>query len=55
MGEGSPLARAYDLGSSTLLLGTRNCTSLHLAEARSGRADRCVQGATVLPKTLRAG
>jgi len=48
LGEGSPLARAYDLGASTLLLGTRNCTSLHLAEARSGRADRCVQGATVL-------
>ncbi|HEY5981526.1 MAG TPA: AAC(3) family N-acetyltransferase [Microlunatus sp.] len=48
LGEGSPLARAYDLGASTLLLGTRNCTSLHLAEARSGRAGRCVQGAAVL-------
>lgn len=48
MGDGSPLARAYDLGACTLLLGTRNCTSLHLAEARSGRADLCVQGATVL-------
>lgn len=48
IGDGSPLARAYDLGASTLLLGTRNCTSLHLAEARSGRADLCVQGATVL-------
>lgn len=48
LGEGSPLARAYDLGAWTLLLGTRSCTSLHLAEARSGRADRRLQGATVL-------
>lgn len=47
LAEGSPLARAYDLGASTLLLGTRNCTSLHLAEARSGRAQRCVEGATI--------
>jgi aminoglycoside 3-N-acetyltransferase len=47
LGEGSPLARAYDRGAKTLQLGTRNCTSLHLAEARSGRAQRCVQGATV--------
>lgn len=47
LGEGSPLARAYDLGASTLLLGTRNCTSLHLAEARSGRAASRVQGATI--------
>jgi aminoglycoside 3-N-acetyltransferase len=47
LGEGSPLARAYDLGAWSLQLGTRSCTSLHLAEARSGRADRCLQGATM--------
>lgn len=37
MGEGSPLAKLYDLGASVLLLGVgheRN-TSLHLAEART--------------------
>lgn len=36
MGEGSPLHRAYGLNAKTMLLGTRNCTSLHLAEALSG-------------------
>jgi len=36
MGEGSPLHRAYSLDARTLLLGTRSCTSLHLAEALSG-------------------
>lgn len=36
MGEGSPLHRAYELNAKTMLLGTRNCTSLHLAEALSG-------------------
>jgi len=38
MGEGSPLARIYDLDGHVLLLGVGfgNNTSLHLAECRSG-------------------
>jgi aminoglycoside 3-N-acetyltransferase len=37
LGEGSPLARVYDLDGRVLLLGTENNTSLHLAEVRSGK------------------
>jgi aminoglycoside 3-N-acetyltransferase len=37
LGEGSPLARLYDLDASILMLGTGydTCTSLHLAEHRA--------------------
>lgn len=48
LGEGSPLARAYELGALSLQLGTRRCTSLHLAEARAGRPERIQEGASVL-------
>ena len=54
MGEGSPLARAYSAGAMTLLLGTRNCTSLHLAEAFSGTASLCTQAAAVYQNGVRA-
>jgi len=47
LGEGSPLAQAYDLGVKVLLLGTRNCTSLHLAEVRAGLAVAITQGAAL--------
>ena len=36
LGEGSPLARIYDLNGRVLLLGTERNTSLHLAEVRAG-------------------
>lgn len=47
MGEGSPLARTYARGAKTMLLGTRKCTSLHLAEALSGTAPRTTSAAAV--------
>ncbi len=50
MGEGSPLARLYDVGGRVLLLGVghgRN-TSLHLAEYRAGVTGECERGAPVL-------
>lgn len=53
LGEGSPLARAYDLGAKVLLLGTRNCTSLHLAEVRAGLAPAITQGAALLVDGVR--
>ncbi|GMA16794.1 AAC(3) family N-acetyltransferase [Deinococcus metallilatus] len=37
LGEGSPLARVYDLNGRVLLLGTENNSSLHLAEVRAGK------------------
>lgn len=37
LGDGSPLARVYDLNGRVLLLGTDKNTSLHLAEARAGQ------------------
>lgn len=37
LGDGSPLARVYDLDGRVLLLGTQNNTSLHLAEVRAGK------------------
>ena len=42
MGEGSPLARLYELDASVLLLGVghENNTSLHLAEYRTRRPTR---------------
>jgi len=47
MGEGSPLHRTYALGAKTMLLGTRACTSLHLAEALSGTAPQTSAAAAV--------
>lgn len=37
LGNGSPLARVYDLDGRVLLLGTQNNSSLHLAEVRAGK------------------
>lgn len=54
MGEGSPLSRAYAPGAQTLLIGTRKCTSLHLAEALSGTAARRIQAAAVYRNGERA-
>ncbi|MDL2344866.1 AAC(3) family N-acetyltransferase [Deinococcus sp. MIMF12] len=48
LGEGSPLARVYDLDGRVLLLGTGKNTSLHLAEVRAGRRGTVTQGAPVL-------
>lgn len=52
LGEGSPLARLYDLGGSVLLLGVdhSNNTSLHLAEYRASLPNRrrITTGAPVL-------
>jgi len=44
MGEGSPLARVYDLDGWILLLGVghENNTSLHLAEYRASYPGRCM-------------
>jgi aminoglycoside 3-N-acetyltransferase len=49
-GEGSPLARIYELGGHVLLLGVDHLsnTSLHLAESRSGKRKEMSQGAPVL-------
>jgi len=48
LGEGSPLARMYDLDGRVLLLGTENNTSLHLAEVRAGRRPTVTFGGPVL-------
>ena len=48
LGEGSPLARLYDLDARVLLLGTDRNSSLHLAEHRSGTRERVKQGAPLL-------
>jgi aminoglycoside 3-N-acetyltransferase len=49
LGEGSPLARVYDLDGRVLLLGTENNTSLHLAEVRAGqRATATFSGPVLL-------
>jgi aminoglycoside 3-N-acetyltransferase len=50
LGERSPLARIYDLDGSVLLLGVghESNTSLHLAEYRSGVADRVTSAAPIL-------
>ncbi|GAC1363150.1 MAG: BA2930 family N-acetyltransferase [Ktedonobacteraceae bacterium] len=50
LGEGSPLARVYDLGGYVLLLGVgydRN-TSFHLAEYRCPGAEQTMLGAPIL-------
>jgi aminoglycoside 3-N-acetyltransferase len=50
LGEGSPLARLYDLDGWVLLLGVgfANNTSFHLAEYRNPRAQQIMQGAPVI-------
>jgi aminoglycoside 3-N-acetyltransferase len=50
MGEGSPLARVYDLGGSVLLLGVghEHDTSLHLAEYRADVGETYETGAPIL-------
>lgn len=40
LGDGSPLARVYDLNGKVLLLGTEVNSSLHLAEVRAGKRPR---------------
>lgn len=49
-GEGSPLARIYDLAGYVLLLGVGydNCTSLHVAEYRAPGAIEVQKGAPIL-------
>lgn len=54
MGEGSPLARTYALDAKTMLLGTRKCTSLHLAEALSETAPQTTAAAAVYQNGRRA-
>jgi aminoglycoside 3-N-acetyltransferase len=56
LGEGSPLARIYDLAGYVLLLGVgyNNCTSLHLAEYRAPGAVEEMQGAPVFDNGQRA-
>jgi aminoglycoside 3-N-acetyltransferase len=50
LGEGSPLAKIYQLGGSVLLLGADydSNTSFHLAEYRAGKAKSIRLGAPVL-------
>ncbi len=50
LGEGSPLARIYDLDGYVLLLGVghANNTSFHLGEFRSPNATHTTQGAALL-------
>jgi len=50
LGEGSPLARLYDLNGFVLLLGVGydSCTCFHLAEYRVGKARRVTRGAPIL-------
>jgi aminoglycoside 3-N-acetyltransferase len=49
LGEGSPLARLYDLNGHVLLVGVghANNTSFHLAEVRAGVAEPRQQGAPI--------
>ena len=55
LGEGSPLARIYELDGSVLLLGVGygNNTSFHLAEYRVPGAEEIEQGAPVYGDGLR--
>jgi aminoglycoside 3-N-acetyltransferase len=55
LGEGSPLARIYDLDGWVLLLGVGydNNTSFHLAEYRAPGAQEIVQGAPMLENRQR--
>jgi aminoglycoside 3-N-acetyltransferase len=49
LGEGSPLARLYERDAEVLLLGVGydSCTSLHLAEYRTGNAPAARLGAPI--------
>lgn len=49
LGEGSPLAKLYDLGGYTLMLGTEydTCTCFHLAENRVPNMPRIRQGTAI--------
>jgi aminoglycoside 3-N-acetyltransferase len=50
LGDGSPLARVYDLDGHVLLLGVgyeRN-TSFHLAEYRTAGTEHLIEGASML-------
>ncbi|WLD94051.1 aminoglycoside N(3)-acetyltransferase [Alkalihalobacillus sp. AL-G] len=51
-GDGSPLAKAYDLDASVLFIGTGfdTHTSLHLAETQSGVRKQVKKGAPILIK-----
>lgn len=53
MGEGSPLARIYELGGRVLLLGTNRNSSLHLAEVRAGQRKTVPMGAPVFQNGVR--
>lgn len=48
LGDDSPLGRTLELGAKVLLLGTRRCTTLHLAETRAGVSPTITQGAALL-------
>lgn len=50
LGEGSPLARIYDLDGWVLMLGTGydTCTSFHLAEYRAPSAVEIMQGSPII-------
>jgi aminoglycoside 3-N-acetyltransferase len=50
LGEGSPLARIYDLDGWVLMLGTDydTCTSFHLAEYRAPGATEIMQGSPII-------
>lgn len=50
LGEGSPLARVYELDGYVLLLGVGydSNTSFHLAEYRAGKNEPCLCGAPVM-------
>ena len=49
LGESSPLGKMYEAGAMVLLIGVGydSCTSLHLAESRSGVRSVMIQGAAV--------
>ncbi|WP_203568269.1 aminoglycoside N(3)-acetyltransferase [Aestuariimicrobium ganziense] len=48
MGPESPLDRARNLGARVVLMGTRRCTILHLAEVLADVCEQQTQGAAVL-------
>lgn len=55
MGEGSPLARVYDLNGTVLCIGTGypTNTSFHLGETRSGIRKKIQNGAPIIENGLR--
>jgi aminoglycoside 3-N-acetyltransferase len=50
LGEGSPLARIYDLDGQVLMIGTGydTCTSLHLAQYRAPDCQKYTDGAPIM-------